>query len=156
VPARDHPVEVEIAQLRALNLEGLRARWRSDFGRKAPAHLSRHLLFRILAYRVQEDRFGGLKAETIRLLDQLANGAGSGGADRTRTSPRQRDVLRAGTVLVREWKGKRHHVMATANGFSWTGRDFDSLSEVAHAITGTRWSGPRFFGLRDPQKGKKQ
>jgi hypothetical protein len=126
------------------------------FGRKAPAHLSRHLLFRIVAYRIQEDLFGGLKPETIRLLDQLANSAGSGGDGRAPASRRPRDVLRAGTVLVREWKGKRHHVMASAKGFSWNGREFDSLSEVAHAITGTRWSGPRFFGLRDSQKGKKQ
>jgi hypothetical protein len=156
VPARDQSIAVEIAQLRSLDLEGLRARWRSVFGRRAPAHLSRHLLFRIVAYRVQEDRLGGLKQETIRLLDQLANSVGSGGAGQAPVSPRQRDVLRAGTVLVREWKGNRHHVMTTATGFSWNGRDFDSLSEVAHAITGTRWSGPRFFGLRDSQKGQRQ
>ena len=59
------------------------------------------------------------------------------------------DILRSGTVLVREWKGKRQHVLTLANGFSWNDREFRSLSEVANAITGTRWSGPRFFGLRD-------
>jgi len=112
------------------------------------------LLFRIVAYRAQEDRSGGLKPETIRLLDQLANSSRSGGVGRTPSASRQGGALRARTVLVRERKGKRHHVMATAVGFSWNGRDFDSLSEVAHAITGTRWSGPRFFRLRDPQKGK--
>ena len=155
MPARAQSIEIEIAQLRSLDLEGLRARWRSVFGRKAPVHLSRHLLFRIVAYRIQEDRLGGLRPETIRLLDQLASRTGSDVAGRAPAGSRQRDVLRPGTVLVREWKGKRHHVMASAKGFSWNGRGFNSLSEVAYAITGTRWSGPRFFGLRDSKKNKK-
>ncbi len=142
-------MEAEIAHLRSLGLDEMRARWRSVFGRKAPSHLSRHLLFRIIAYRIQEDRFGGLKPETRRLLDQLASGAKAGSGGAAASALRQRDNLRPGTVLVREWKGKRQHVMATATGFSWNGKDFASLSEVANAITGTRWSGPRFFGLRD-------
>jgi hypothetical protein len=143
-------MEAEIAHLRALGLEEMRARWRSVFGRKAPSHLSRHLLFRIIAYRIQEDRFGGLKPETRRFLDQLASGEKAGGGNaKAAGALRQRDNLRPGTVLIREWKGTRQHVMATANGFSWNGKEFGSLSEVASAITGTRWSGPRFFGLRD-------
>jgi hypothetical protein len=141
-------MEAEIAHLRSLGLDEMRARWRSVFGRKVPTHLSRHLLFRIIAYRIQEDCFGGLKPETRRLLDQLAAGPKAGGGGRAARALRQRDHLRPGTVLVREWKGKRQHVMATACGFSWEGEEFGSLSEVATAITGTRWSGPRFFGLR--------
>ena len=145
---KDCSIEAEIAHLRALGLEELRARWRSVFSRKAPPHLSRHLLFRIIAYRIQEDRFGGLKPETRRLLDQLATASETGGNAKAASALRQRDTLRPGTVLVREWKGKRQHVMVQANGFSWNGKEFGSLSEVANAITGTRWSGPRFFGLR--------
>ena len=147
-------IEAEIAHLRALGLEELRARWRSVFSRKAPTHLSRHLLFRIIAYRIQEDRFGGLRPETRRLLDQLGAAAEAGGAGKAAGALRQRDTLRPGTVLVREWKGKRQHVMVTAGGFSWNGKEFGTLSEVANAITGTHWSGPRFFGLRDSARSK--
>jgi hypothetical protein len=152
---KDNSIEAEIAHLRALGLEQLRARWRSVFGRKAPPHLSRHLLFRIIAYRIQEDRFGGLKPETRRLLDQLASATGAGGNAKATSALHQRDTLRPGTVLVREWKGKRQHVMVTAGGFSWNEKEFDSLSEVANAITGAHWSGPRFFGLRDHARSKR-
>ena len=154
MPLEDSSIEAEIAHLRALGLEELRARWRSVFSRKAPPHLSRHLLFRIIAYRIQEDRFGGLKPETRRLLDQLSDAAEAGGVGKAAGALRQRDALRPGTVLVREWKGKRQHVTVAASGFSWNGKEFDSLSEVANAITGTHWSGPRFFGLRDSARSK--
>jgi hypothetical protein len=155
VISRDNSIEAEIARLRSLGLNELQARWRSVFSRKAPAHLSRHLLFRIIAYRIQEDRFGGLKPETRRLLDQLGAATEGGDPGKAAGARRPRDALRPGTVLVREWKGKHQHVMVTANGFSWNGQEFDSLSEVANAITGTRWSGPRFFGLRDGARGKR-
>ena len=151
---KDGSIEAEIAHLRALGLEELRARWRSVFSRKAPPHLSRHLLFRLIAYRIQKDRFGGLKPETRRLLDQLGAATEAGGVNNAAGALRQRDTLRPGTVLVREWKGRRQHVMATADGFSWNGKEFGSLSEVANAITGRRWSGPRFFGLRDSARSK--
>lgn len=143
---KDNSMEAEIAHLRALGLEELRARWRSVFSRKAPPHLSRHLMFRIIAYRIQEDRFGGLKPETRRLLDELV--ASADGSGKEASALRRRDALRPGTVLVREWKGKKQHVMVQANGFSWNGQQFDTLSKVANAITGAHWSGPRFFGLR--------
>ena len=152
--SRHNPVEAEIAHLRSLGLDELRARWRSVLSRKAPTHLSRHLLFRIIAYQIQEDRFGGLKPETRRLLDQLASASEIGGNAKAASALHQRDILRPGTVLVREWKGKRQHVMALETGFSWNGKKFGSLSEVANAITGTRWSGPRFFGLRDGARSK--
>jgi Protein of unknown function (DUF2924) len=154
VTFKDGSTEAEIAHLRALGLQELRARWRSVFSRKAPDHLSRHLLFRIIAYRIQEDRFGGLKPETRRLLDQLGAATESGAAGKVIGALRQREALRPGTVLVREWKGKRQHVMVTAGGFSWNGREFGSLSEVASAMTGSRWSGPRFFGLRHHARSK--
>jgi hypothetical protein len=137
-------IETEIAPLRDLDLAGLRARWRTSFGRQAPAHLPRHLLLRLLAHRIQADVLGDLDAATARVLDRLA-GRGSGD-----TTPIANDVgLRAGTLLVREWNGASHRVMVLDEGFAWNGGSYKSLSKVARAITGTRWNGPRFFGLRE-------
>jgi hypothetical protein len=139
----------EIAHLRGLDLKGLRARWQSVFQRPAPAHLPRHLLFAILAYRIQADRFGDLDYATRQFLDQTeAAQRGSAISARLVSFDQKRTELAAGTVLVREWDRKTHRVMVLANGFAWNGQSFDSLSKVAFAITGTRWNGPRFFGLR--------
>jgi len=144
-------IEDEIAQLRDLDLKALRIRWRNAFGKPAPEHLTRHLLFRIIAYRLQADRFGDLDAETLKVLKQAAGQEGPASAvsktlawlDQRRFAPPP------GTVLVREWDRKSHRVMVMPDGFAWNGQSFDSLSQVAFAITGTRWNGPRFFGLRD-------
>jgi Protein of unknown function (DUF2924) len=136
--------EDEIARLRGLDLAGLQARWRTMFGRRAPAHLPKHLLLRILAYRLQADRHGDLDPASVRALDRLAKT----GADRSGPLP-QASSVRPGTLLAREWDGVLHHVMALDEGFAWNGTSYRSLSEVARAITGTRWNGPRFFGLRE-------
>ena len=144
------PIEDEIAHLRGLDLKGLRARWQSMFQRPPHAHLGRHLLFSIIAYRVQADRFGDLDHETRQLLDGTkAMESGSAMSARLIGLDRKRTELRPGTVLVREWNPQSQRVMVMADGFAWNGRTFDSLSKVAFAITGTRWNGPRFFGLRD-------
>jgi Protein of unknown function (DUF2924) len=139
----------EIARLRGLDVGQLRARWPTVFGRRAPPHLPRHLLFRILAYRLQADRLGDLNADTQRLLDRI----GSGSVDETDRLAadlnRSRIELRPGTLLTREWDGQLQRVMVLAEGFSWNGKTYPSLSKVAFAITGSRWNGPRFFGLRD-------
>src|SRR5258705_2160190 len=113
-------VEDEIAHLRGLNLKGLRSRWQSVFQRTPPAHLTWHLLYAIIAYRIQADRFGDLDHETKQ-------------------------------ALLREWDRQSQRVMVMADGFAWNGQTYDSLSKVAFAITGTRWNGPRFFGLRDKE-----
>ena len=134
-------IEEEIAHLRGLDLAGLRARWRALMGRAAPAHLPRHLLLRILAYRVQANAFGDLAPESTRYLQRLASGGDA-------PLP-ARSTARPGTVLVREWDGVHHHVMSVEGGYAWNGGTYRSLSEVARAITGTKWNGPRFFGLRD-------
>ena len=109
----------------------------------------RHLLFRILAYRLQADRLGDLDADSRRLLDRI----GSESLDRidrlVADLNRSRTELRAGTLLTREWDGRLQLVMVLADGFSWNGNTYGSLSKVAFAITGARWNGPRFFGLRD-------
>ena len=140
----------EIAHLRDLDLHGLRARWKSIFRQQPPPHLPRHLLFAILAYRLQADELGDLDPATARLLRQIAIGAGTLEASRlTDEFGRRRAELKAGTILMREWNAQTHRVMVVDEGFAWNGKTYDSLSKVAFAITGTNWNGPRFFGLRD-------
>jgi hypothetical protein len=146
----DTPVEDEIAHLRGLDLKGLRARWRSVFQNAAPADLPRHLLFAIIAYRIQADRFGDLDHETRQMLDRTdATESGAALSTRLVSLDQKRTELIPGTVLVREWDRRSQRVMVLANGFAWNGQIYDSLSKVALAITGTKWNGPRFFGLRD-------
>jgi Protein of unknown function (DUF2924) len=139
----------EIARLRGLDVGGLRARWHTMFRRRAPPHLPRHLLFRILAYRLQADRLGELDADTRRLLDRIGSGASDGTDRLVADLNRSRTELKPGTLLTREWDGHLQQVMVLADGFSWNGKTYRSLSKVAFAITGSRWNGPRFFGLRD-------
>ena len=142
-------LDEEIARLRGLDVGELRARWHTVFRRRAPPHLTRHLLFRILAYWLQADRLGELDNDSRRLLDRI----GSGSAERidrlVANLNRPRAELRPGTLLTREWGGHLQRVMVLADGFTWNGKTYGSLSKVAFAITGSRWNGPRFFGLRD-------
>ena len=140
-------LDEEIARLRDLDVGDLRARWHSLFGRRPSPHLPHHLLFRVLAYRLQADRFGDLDAESRRLLDgsETPEDAGKRAVDPKRLTA---DV-RPGTMLAREWNGRMHRVAVLADGFGWNGKTYPSLSAIAQAITGTRWNGPRFFGLRD-------
>jgi Protein of unknown function (DUF2924) len=150
--ASKRPVEDEIAHLRGLDLRGLRARWQSIFQRQAPTHLTRHLLFAVIAYRLQVDRFGDLDHATKQVLDlTIAKEAGLAMSSRLASFDQKRTELTPGTVLVREWDRQSQRVMVMANGFAWNGQTYDSLSKVAFAITGTKWNGPRFFGLRDKE-----
>lgn len=145
-------VEDEIAHLRDLDLKGLRARWHSVFQRPPLPHVPRHLLFAVLSFKLQADRFGDLNHETRKTLERTnANKSGSAMADRLKNLDQKRTELTPGTVLVREWGRQSHRVMVLADGFAWNGQTYNSLSKVAVAITGTRWNGPRFFGLRDKQ-----
>ncbi len=146
----EETLETEIARLRGLALEGLRARWQSVTGREAPPHLPRHLLFAMIAYRIQAEALGDLDTDTARLLRNV--GAARSGPEvipLTDALDRRRRKLLPGTVLTREWNGHNHRVMVVAEGFAWEGRTYDSLSKIAYAITGTKWNGPRFFGLRE-------
>ena len=145
-------VEDEIVHLRGLDLKGLRARWQSVLQRPAPGHLPRHLLFAIIAYRIQADRFGDLNHETRQLLDRAGTKeSGTAMSARLVSFDQKRTELRPGTVLVREWDRRSQRVMVMSDGFAWNGRTYDSLSKVAFAITGTNWNGPRFFGLRNKE-----
>jgi phosphatidylserine/phosphatidylglycerophosphate/cardiolipin synthase-like enzyme len=139
----------EIARLRGLDIGELRARWHTVFRRRAPPHLTRHLLFRILAYRLQAYRLGELDVDSRRLLDRIGSGSAEGINRLVAELNRSRTELRPGTLLTREWDGHLQRVMVLADGFSWNGKTYGSLSKVAFAMTGSRWNGPRFFGLRD-------
>jgi hypothetical protein len=138
---RRHPTDpaaiaAEIGHLRSLARDALRRHWRAVFGRTPPADLSKDLLGRMIAYRLQEQAFGGLDRESLRFLEVLAR---HGGAPRRQLKP--------GTVLVRDYQGWRHTVTVAPDGFDWQGTRYPSLSAIARAITGTAWSGPRFFAL---------
>jgi hypothetical protein len=139
-------VNVEIARLRDLDVQGLRSLWESRYGGKAAAHLPRHLLFRLLAYRLQTEQLGDLDPDSKRLLDRSRSPEDA--SRRAADAARATKSLRPGTVLSREWNGEMHRVAVRADGFVWNGTTYPSLSQVAFAITGTRWNGPRFFGLR--------
>ena len=136
----------EITQLRELDVSTLRARWRVVFRKDAPFHLPRHMLMRVLAYRLQADRLGDLDAESQRLLNTSTSPEQ---VSARVTEARRRQIrLRPGTVLAREWKGQMQRVAVVAHGFTWNGTTYSSLSRIACVITGTRWNGPKFFGPR--------
>ena len=127
--------------MRSLGIEALRTRWRMMFGAIPPKGLTKDIIGRMIAYRIQEEAFGGLDRETVKLLDRLARGEKPNELNRR---------LKAGTVLVREYQGERHTVTVVPDGFVWHDTTYSSLTTIARAITGTAWNGPRFFGLRVP------
>jgi hypothetical protein len=138
-------LDAELAVLPALELDALRLRWRRLTRRPAPSGLRRDLLARVLAYEMQVRAYGGLSRETARLLDRLATEADPAKLLASRRMARPS----LGTQLVREHAGQVHRVTVTAAGYLWNGATYASLSPIAQAITGTRWNGPRFFGLRE-------
>lgn len=132
-------IEREIAALDALGRSALLQCWRSVFGREAPPRLSRSLIVKAVAHEMQVRAFGGLSPRTIRALKAAAKPAA--------TLPSRRPPGR-GTRLVREWNGVQHEVEVLDDGYLWRGQRYRSLSAIALAITGTKWSGPRFFGIK--------
>lgn len=124
-----------MATLASLDLEGLRLFWRERFG-VPPPNRSPDLLRYMLAWRLQAQALGGLDRMTARALRKPAPAA------------REGTQFGSGAILRRVWQGRTHEVIVTDNRFLWNGRSFKSLSAVAFAMTGTRWNGPRFFGLR--------
>ncbi len=138
----------EIVALSALSVKHLKDRWRSLYGTEPPPRISRELLTRALAYRLQERTLGGLKPSTRRLLERIGEGPSASRlvdvASHRKAAP--------GTVLTRKWQGTSHRVTVLDDGVIYRGQRYQSLSEVACVITGTRWSGPLFFGLRGRAK----
>jgi hypothetical protein len=136
-----------LADLEGHDLNGLRRRWRAHLG-KPPAHLQRRLLMRVLAYRLQADAFGDLDKSIQRMLRSNKDRGSATPFDRRAPQTREGVGLKAGALLVREWKGRLERVMILEEGFAWNGQTFGSLSQIAKAMTGTNWNGHRFFGLR--------
>jgi len=132
-----------LARLTELDLGELRQRWRTLYKTDASPHLSRELLLRAVAYRMQEVALGGLRPKWQRQLRQFAQEFNETGEIRRRA----RLELKSGTRLVREWRGRTYEVLVLADGFLWQGAHYRSLSALARKITGTAWSGPLFFGL---------
>ena len=133
-----------LARLPRLDLAELRQQWRALYKSDASPHLSRELLLRAVAYRIQEGAFGGLRPEHQRQLRQIVEEFNQTGEVRRRA----RLELKSGTRLVREWRRRTYDVLVLDDGFSWQGTEYRSLSAVARKITGTAWSGPLFFGLQ--------
>ena len=163
-----------VAELQQLDAGALQRRWRALVGRPVPSDLGRPLMLRILAYKLQAQRLGDLDKASLRELTSLAVGSkvtaephgvvdphdmliGADG-DTPQSAPGKAGtsvpvrIARPGTLLVREHGGGLHRVMVLEEGVTWNGKTYDSLSQVAFAITGTRWNGPRFFGLRASAK----
>jgi hypothetical protein len=136
----------EIAGLSKLSIDELRERWNTMYGRAPSGEIGRSFLTRAIAYRLQEQAYGGLKSSTRRLLVRVAEGTTTGNSPK---KPQVR-IAQSGTILIREWQGNAHRVTMLDDGVSFNGKRYRSLSEVAREITGSRWSGPRFFGLRLP------
>jgi hypothetical protein len=145
VPDRD-ALAAEITALSKTSIKDLRQRLKTLYGKEPSGHIGRSFVIRAIAYRLQEKAFGGLKPSTRRLLARFAEETAAGSSPK---SPSVRKV-ESGTILVREWQGNIHRVTVLGDGVSFKGKRYRSLSEIAREITGSRWSGPRFFGLRLP------
>jgi hypothetical protein len=137
-------LSAQIENLANLGSEELDQTWRDLFGSERPRRVCGDLLIKALGYRLQEKAIGGLKPSTRRLLERWARN----GSERGPSAEPARTRLQAGTVLVREWHGVAHRVTVLDDGFDLQGKRFPSLSEIARKITGVRWSGPLFFGLK--------
>jgi hypothetical protein len=142
--ATDPAVKDELDRLPVMPIAQLRVRYREVFRSDPPKAFGPDLLRRSIAHRIQEKAYGGLSRTTQRLLDQMMKTYAA--------KPNGKIVLprriKHGSELVRTWKGKSYRVTVMADGFAYEGQTFASLSEIASEITGTRWNGPRFFGLR--------
>lgn len=120
------------------------------FRSEAPSHLPGDLLFGLIAYQLQADAFGDLDPVTRKgRRRQFKEGTSNPTFELACRCGSSEAVTGTGSTLMREWNGRQHRVMAMADGYAWNGKTYKSLSQIAFAITGTKWNGPRFFGLRD-------
>ena len=137
-------IKIEIALIRSLKIDDLRALWRKTFKKEVPNALTKDLIARMLIWRHQEQVFGGFDRTTLKTLESYTKG-------QPVEAPRLRQ-LKPGTELVREYQGERHIVIVMKDGFLWQGVPYKTLSSIANKITGTNWNGHRFFGLRVVEK----
>ena len=137
---REQAIEKFLVELPKMNYNELKQCWGDLFGRAPCPGMRRNHMVPMLAYRAQEKAFGGLKESTIRMLQEIALGIGKEAQVEYRP--------KTGTRYVREHKGKLHEVTVLDEGYEYTGEKYRSLTEIATRITGTKWSGPAFFGLK--------
>jgi hypothetical protein len=140
------PIPARLAALKTTPTPDLKVQWRELFASEPPPFNRQYLVTR-LAYRIQELAYGGLKPDTIRRLEKLGEDLDGGNPIKRRIRTDLKPIT--GTRLLREWQGVEHVVTVTADGFEWQGRPYQSLSSIARAITGTRWNGWAFFGLKN-------
>ena len=145
-------VLARLAALKDMSVRELKAEWEKLFGTDAPNN-SRSFLEQRLAYRIQELTWGGPSKPVTRLLDALADEVEGKKVRKSVISDPRNPVI--GTRLVREWNGAEQVITVLKDGFDWQGRRYKSLSAIARDITGTRWNGYRFFGLRDIRRGER-
>jgi hypothetical protein len=145
------PILSRLAALKAMSVNELKTEWQAMFDAPAPNN-SRTFLESRLAYRIQELTYGGPDKATRRLLDLLADEVEGTLARKAQIADPRNPVV--GTKLIRDWDGTAHTVTVLKDGFDWGGQRYKSLSAVARAITGTRWNGYRFFGLRERKRGE--
>ncbi|WP_375572850.1 DUF2924 domain-containing protein [Seohaeicola saemankumensis] len=145
------PILARLAALKAMSVNELKTEWQAMFDAPAPNN-SRTFLESRLAYRIQELTYGGPDKQTRRLLDLLADEVEGTLTRKAQIADPRNPVV--GTKLIREWDGVAHTVTVLKDGFDWGGQRYQSLSAVARAITGTRWNGYRFFGLRERKRGE--
>lgn len=148
---KDDPIYARVAALKIKTPTELRELWRDLMGTEPPPFTRRYLETR-LGYRIQELAYGGLKPETVKRLEKLGEQLDGGDYMKRRIRTDLKPIT--GTRLVREWQGVEYVVTVTTNGYEWEGRPYQSLSSIARAITGTRWSGPVFFGLNNYRRRK--
>jgi hypothetical protein len=145
------PILTRLAALKAMSVNELKTEWQAMFDAPAPNN-SRTFLESRLAYRIQELTYGGPDKQTRRLLDLLADEVEGTLTRKSQIADPRNPVV--GTKLIREWDGIAHTVTVLKEGFEWGGKRYKSLSAVARAVTGTRWNGYRFFGLRERKRGE--
>ena len=138
------PPHPPLASLTHLSIGTLRALWPRWFDHPPPVHIRKDWMVRALAYRMQERTAGGLSKATRTHLRRLAE---IGKAQPARKKIVETPQLKPGTRFIRQWRGEAHQVTVETTGFAYRGKRYRSLSVIARTITGTRWSGPRFFGL---------
>lgn len=147
---KQDPIPARLAALKTSSTSDLKQQWRELFDSEPPLFNRRYLESR-LAYRIQELTYGGLKPETVKRLEALGEQLDGGDRKKSRIRADLKPIV--GTRLIREWQGIEHLVTVTSGGFDWQGRPYKSLSAIARAITGTRWNGWVFFGLKNHRRG---
>ena len=143
-------ISTRLEELPRLRTAKLRTLWQELFEKPVHPKLRREMMIPILAYRIQEKAYGGLKPSTRKRLQKLAQELERD--PKAQLQPHQQ--IKTGIKLLRQWQGETHNVIVVNDGFDYRNKRYRSLSEIARQITGTRWSGPAFFGLKQPRKAR--